>query len=651
MANSQVSILTQQLRHAVLGRDEASLTDGELLECFIEGREEAAFTALLHRHGRMVWGVCRRVLRSHQDAEDAFQATFLVLLRRAHSIKPREMVANWLYGVAHQTARKARAVAAIRGGREKQMTDSPEPATQAKNLWHDLQSLLDQELSRLPHQYRILIVLCDLEGKTRKKVAEQLGCPEGTVAGRLARARALLAKRLAKHGLAVSSVTLAAVLSEQAAACVPISVMTCTKKAMALLVAGQTATGAISAKVAVLTEGVLKAMLLKKFKIATAVLAAICVIGAGVGVGGFDNHPPRPEEPAIPQGRSSPEPKQVTLRDDAQLLKLIWSSEGETVTTVGITYDTDKGDLMPISHIKLWDAKTGKLNRSLAKEHNTLIRAIAFAPNGKTAAIAVAKGGNLQPPLRFLQPLAVAGETNFEVRILDTKTWKLQGSVSESRPVYAIAFSPDSQRLAFGGDDPISNDCFVRIWAVGDMQELKFSGQFSPGCLAFSRDGTSLAAGDRNGKIHVLDGQTGESKAVLDACSRMLSKIAFSPDGKTLISGSFVDKDIKLWNVSTGKLLLRLEGNKAPAFEVAFSPNGKLIATAGAMREHDKLVTEIILWDAMTGQLNQYLPDLGKSVSSLAFSPDGKTLAIVRGDLLDDKGSTCGELKFLTIQP
>ena len=157
------------------------------------------------------------LLGNYHDAEDAFQATFLVLVRKAASIVPREMVGNWLYGVAHQTALKARATAAKRKGRERQVTDMPEPAVAGQDLWPDLQPLLDQELSRLPDKYRAVIVLCDLEGKTRKEAARQLGVPEGTVASRLARARAMLAKRLARRGVTVSGGALAAVLSEKAA--------------------------------------------------------------------------------------------------------------------------------------------------------------------------------------------------------------------------------------------------------------------------------------------------------------------------------------------------------------------------------------------------------------------------------------------------
>src|ERR1700731_4596533 len=189
MATSPMSEVIQHL-HSVL-RDGAGLTDEQLLEDYISRHDEAAFATLVRRHGPMVWSVCRRVLRNHQDAEDAFQATFLVLVRKAASIVPREMVANWLYGVAHQTARKARATTAKRQAREKQVNELPEPEARTEpELWRDLQPLLDQELSRLPDKYRVAVVLCDLEGKTRKEAARQLGVPEGTLAARVARGRA-----------------------------------------------------------------------------------------------------------------------------------------------------------------------------------------------------------------------------------------------------------------------------------------------------------------------------------------------------------------------------------------------------------------------------------------------------------------------------
>src|SRR5947209_6715102 len=204
MATRPLNQLFQHLRSAAVLSNEAERTDSQLLDGFVSRRDDKALEALVRRHAPMVWGVCRRVLRDHHDAEDAFQATFLVLVRKAAAIAPRSQVGNWLYGVARQTALKARMSRSKREVRERKVANMPEPALMERALWNDLQPVLDQELSRLPEKYRTVIVLCDLEGQTRKGAARQLGLPEGTLAGRLTRGRALLAKRLARCGLAVS---------------------------------------------------------------------------------------------------------------------------------------------------------------------------------------------------------------------------------------------------------------------------------------------------------------------------------------------------------------------------------------------------------------------------------------------------------------
>jgi RNA polymerase sigma factor (sigma-70 family) len=241
--------------------DGAGMTDGALLEAFVFRRDDAAFAALVRRHGPMVWGVCRRLLASHHDAEDAFQATFLVLVRKSPSVVPREMVANWLYGVAYQTALNARATAARKRTRERQVTQMPEPAAPQQDQWRDLQSSLDQELSRLPEKYRCSIVLCDLEGKTRKDVAQRLGVPEGTLSGWLTRGRQMLAKRLARRGLALSSGLAALLVQNAVSANVPAPLVSRTINAACLLAAGQAAS-TISAQVAAVTQGVIKTMFL-----------------------------------------------------------------------------------------------------------------------------------------------------------------------------------------------------------------------------------------------------------------------------------------------------------------------------------------------------------------------------------------------------
>jgi RNA polymerase sigma factor (sigma-70 family) len=260
----------------------------------------------------MAWGVCRRLLKNYHDAEDAFQATFLVLVRRAASIVPREMVVNWLHGVAHRTALKARATAARRRRRESQVTDMPESEAAERDLGHDLQPVLDQELSRLPDKYRVPIVLCDLEGKTRKQASAQLGWPEGTVAGRLSRARKMLAESLARRGIALSAEALAVELARQAAlASAPAALVSSTIKAAILFATGKAAQGAISARVAALTQGVLQAMLLSKHKTAVVVfLVALLGLGGALGWTG------RAAEGGLGLQQSSPERPDAKRDDD-----------------------------------------------------------------------------------------------------------------------------------------------------------------------------------------------------------------------------------------------------------------------------------------------------------------------------------------------
>jgi RNA polymerase sigma factor (sigma-70 family) len=287
MATGEVNEVVQHVRSAVLLRDGAGLTDGQLLTEYVCRRDEAALAALVRRHGPMVWGVCRRVLRNWHDAEDAFQATFLVLVRKATSIASKDLVVNWLYGVARQTALKARATAARRKSRESQVTEMPEPAVAEQGLWRDLRPLLDEELSRLPDRYRAVVVLCDLEGKTRGEAARQLGVPEGTVAGWLARARAMLAKRLTRRGVAVSAGAFAAAAAQQvASAGVPTSVVSSTIDAATLYAAGRpaAASGGASGNVIALTEGVLQVTSLTRLKVASVVLLVAAALSGAVGV-------------------------------------------------------------------------------------------------------------------------------------------------------------------------------------------------------------------------------------------------------------------------------------------------------------------------------------------------------------------------------
>lgn len=274
------------MHKTVLRQEEGSLSDGQLLDRYLQKRDDVAFAALVRRHGPMVWGVCQRIVGHAADADDAFQAAFLVLVRKAAAVKPREAVGNWLYGVACHTALKARTACIRVRAKEKQVTSMPEPANDPGEQREELHMLLDQELSALPHKYRLPVVLCELEGRTRKEVAAQLKIPEGTLSSRLATAHQMLARRLARHGLAVSGASLAALIAQNAAsAYVPADVVAATLKTATLVAASQGAvTGVVSAKIAALTEGAIKAMFLSKLKTVAAVVLLLGAVAFGVGL-------------------------------------------------------------------------------------------------------------------------------------------------------------------------------------------------------------------------------------------------------------------------------------------------------------------------------------------------------------------------------
>jgi RNA polymerase sigma factor (sigma-70 family) len=294
MTARQIEPILQHLRWTALHPEASRLTDGRLLDRFIADGDPAAFEALVRRHGPMVLGVCRRVLRDPHDADDAFQATFLVLARKADSVWPRERVGNWLYGVGHRTALAAKAANARRRTRERPLADVPEPENRSSERGEDLHALLDEELARLPDKYRLSIVLCDLERRTRREVARQFRIPEGTLSSRLTTARKLLARRLARRGLTVPGGSLGLVLPSGLAWRVPMSLVKSTVGAATPVAAGHTtAAGAVSAPAA-LAEGVVRSMLFTKLKAALTVL----VLGAVVLGGGLLARPGGAAQPA-----------------------------------------------------------------------------------------------------------------------------------------------------------------------------------------------------------------------------------------------------------------------------------------------------------------------------------------------------------------
>jgi RNA polymerase sigma factor (sigma-70 family) len=262
-----------------------AVSDGNLLERFISRRDEDAFASLVERHGSLVMGVCRRMLHDVHDAEDVFQATFLVLVRKAGSIAKPGCLAQWLYGVAYRTALRARRDAAKRRFHEQRAAGGSD-SEMDEFIWRDLRPILDEEIQRLPLKYQAPVVLCYFDGKTKEEAARILDLPVGTVSSRLARAREKLRARLTRRGLALSAGLLTSALSSQAvSAPVSASLINATAKAGLALAAGHAvAGGLVSIKVASLTEEMVRTMFLFKANMIALGLAAALVIGSGAGV-------------------------------------------------------------------------------------------------------------------------------------------------------------------------------------------------------------------------------------------------------------------------------------------------------------------------------------------------------------------------------
>lgn len=297
MSDRQLHSLVHHLCKAV-ARQGGGLADAELLDNFVRRRDEAAFEVLVWRHGSMVLSVCRRVLRDAQDAEDAFQATFLVLARKAAGIGTGASLAGWLYRVAYRVALRARSRTGRVGPLPEELPAAP--ATEDA-VWRDLRPVLDEEVNRLPEKYRLPVVLCYLQGHTNEEAARQLGCPRGTILSRLARARDRLRARLTRRGLALAASGLATVFVAEAEAAVPVTLVRPTVGAATAYAAGKAA-GVVPAHVIALSEGVIHAMFLTRVQLIGAAVLAVIVTATGASLFAQREAAPRPAAPAPAPG-------------------------------------------------------------------------------------------------------------------------------------------------------------------------------------------------------------------------------------------------------------------------------------------------------------------------------------------------------------
>jgi RNA polymerase sigma factor (sigma-70 family) len=291
--------VVERIRGLLAAERDAALNDVELLGRFTASADAAAFEAIVRRHGPMVLAVCRRVLANSADADDAFQATFAILVQKAASLSRPERLAGWLFQVAYKTARRARSLQLRLQARREPLTEVAVEAPIAEVVWRELRTMIDEELDRLPEKLRLPVVYCFLQGRSKRAAARLLGWPEGTFSCRLQQARERLRARLVSRGVTLSAGALSlALIHDAAAASAPSLLIAATIRSASLVAKG----AALPGPMAALTQGVIHSMSMTKMKIAAALVAAVIVVGGGSGwlFLGSENSPGRAlaEQPA-----------------------------------------------------------------------------------------------------------------------------------------------------------------------------------------------------------------------------------------------------------------------------------------------------------------------------------------------------------------
>jgi RNA polymerase sigma factor (sigma-70 family) len=284
MTTTNFSEFLRRLTRQIGAENLVGHSDRQLVERALAGRDETAFEAIVYRHSAMVYRVCWRVLQHPHDAEDAFQATFLILAQKLRSLRKHASLASWLHGVAHRVAVRAKTQSAARRRRESAIP-LPDSIPPDDMTWKEIRSVLDAQLNRLPDKWRLPLILCYLEGRTQDEAASQLGWSKSTLRRRLHKARAALSRRLTKRGIIWSAALSAVLFSDCIASAAPAPAhVAATVVAASDVVAGNAVATVAPATVAALAEGVLKTMLSAKIKIATVFLLVVSVVATGAGM-------------------------------------------------------------------------------------------------------------------------------------------------------------------------------------------------------------------------------------------------------------------------------------------------------------------------------------------------------------------------------
>ncbi|MDY3560968.1 sigma-70 family RNA polymerase sigma factor [Gemmata sp. JC673] len=633
MATAGVGDFLQHLTRGMAAELLGVESDRQLVERVLATRDESALLTILLRHGALVYHVCRRVLRHPQDAEDAFQATFLVLAQELHTLRKRNSLAGWLHGVALRVSRKARGRAAARQRREAGAA-RPEAVPPDDLTWGEVRSTLDDELSRLPDKWRLPLILCYLEGQTQDKAADQLGWSKSTLRRRLEQACEALGSRLKGRGITWSAVLPAALASDgPKATAMSLACLDSTAAAALAVVNGKSVALAASARVAVLTEGVLKTIHVTKIGVVAGALIVLTLVATAVGGHFYAAHAAQvevqPEDgPARPVGlfplpeRTSAraeKPEPLTLKGHTgEVQSVCFSPDGKRVVTGGGDWSLaagagsgGAGEIPPgPGEVKVWDAEKGTELLAL-KGHTGMVQSVCFSPDGKRIASADAS-------------------TDHTVRVWDAEKGQELFTLKGQHPHGgSVCFSPDGKRIA-----TISSE-HVKVWDAGKGQErLTLKADVIPnGSVCFSPDGKRIASVypwssggvTERAKIKVWDAEKGQELLTIKTPHTSgTGSVCFSPDGKRIASAG-LDKTVRVWDAEKGQELLALEGHTGEVQSVCFSPDGKHLASAS----WDKTVK---VWDAGKGRELLTLKGHTGLVRSVCFSPDGKRLASASDD-------------------
>jgi RNA polymerase sigma factor (sigma-70 family) len=485
------------------------LPDPELLRRYVASRDEAAFACLVKRHGPMVLGVCRKLLRHEHDAEDAFQATFVVLARKARAIRRAEAVGSWLYGVAFRVANKLREAQARRRAREAPLGDDVAARGSEELTWREVERAVYAELDRLAGKYRAPLLLCYLQGKTRDEAARQLGCDLSVFRGRLERGRELLRARLLRRGLSLSAALLALGIADKAPAAVLLSapLLSSTIKA-ALSAAGTTgAAGVLSTQVATLSQGVIQAMFLSKLQFVVAGLVSLAVVGSGVGLVSYRTWAQEAGATPLPAAQVPAMTQRVAGEDvDPRKLK-------QEVERLRRELDQLRAELLAaLRENAQLRARAGAGNAPDVKVWDYM-RLQKGGGAGKKAP-AESKDEIFKPPQEVMagsldgRTLAL-GKGN-EIWLIDNQTGKvLAKAIGHNGGVSTLHFSPDGKVLVSGG-----NDRSVWLWDVATMKQLRRFPGPQPVRLSFSVDGRTVTVTEDDMTERVFDLRTGQELSV-----------------------------------------------------------------------------------------------------------------------------------------